>query len=538
MAKNKILHILFFTIVFSPLLSAQDNSDSLGFLKDSLSSIDKDRIKKTTPAMVSPSILDIKPELPKFNYNIKDRAIPFTAQEVEIKALAYQEDSRWNYGKGFVRAMYGNAKNARVQTGIHHQQKESYDVAFLGQYSSLNQAELSKNLNYRYIDGRIKSHIITGENVVLAAGMNGSLNRFTLWHPTSAIETGRIRNIFNHQLSINFSNIEVIRNGWNWKAGMSSRIVNISENSGFEAGICLSGSVQKTISKNINFDLEAGSDNIYTYADSNSVLDIFHIKPVFSFSNKKINIKAGLHMLAATSEGINIFPAADISYTLTNNGISLFAGTRQQQHHNSLANVSSINPYLLSNSFLNTASWSNHIFTGVRIFSSAVALESKVGMANSHNKLLFIQTPQLSEEFTVRYDNMSSLYFGTSVQYFPVEFLSVNGSVDLVQYNPETEANAFNMPEANIRLGCDLKLFQQKLIISPDIQFLKIIRQESISPFGDNTLFGLHMQVAYTISKHWHIEIQGNNLLDSNFDRWNGYRYFGRNFALGVQWLY
>ena len=259
------------------------------------------------------------------------------------------------------------------------------------------------------------------------------------------------------------------------------------------------------------------------------------------------------------------FPRAELLIAATNE-FKLYAGVDGGLTLNSYANLLQQNPYLVSDQYLKPTQTKYHIYFGIK---GDIEQNFKYDVSAGYGKLndiMFFEANGIFDNsltadrkgydyantFSAVYDNGTVSTVKGSVQYFPLENLALDGAISYQKYELDNYDDLYNVPLVKAEIGAQYTLLNKKLLLgfkgylatdrttnsfsdvtyvtSPDALVLSENREDKVGGYAD-----LNLSAEYKVHKNFSIFALGNNLLNTKYSAFGGYKVLGAQIVGGVK---
>ncbi len=233
---------------------------------------------------------------------------------------------------------------------------------------------------------------------------------------------------------------------------------------------------------------------------------------------------------------------------------------------NTYGDLLQANPFILSDQFLKPTETQYHFYVGLRgdidetfkyDFSAGYGKMRDIMFFQGNNLFDNVYTLNRSaynfaNTFSAVYDDGNVSDIKGSVQYFPLENLVLDGEVRFTKYDLKNYADIYNVPLVNASIGAKYTMLDKKLLLgfkgifasdrttnsfaiegvaNPNFVYQSTEnKNDKVGGYAD-----LNLSAEYKFHKNFSIFALGNNLLNSNYQTYKGYKVLGAQVVGGVK---
>ena len=259
------------------------------------------------------------------------------------------------------------------------------------------------------------------------------------------------------------------------------------------------------------------------------------------------------------------FPKAEVQFAAADE-FKFYGGITGGLHLNSYANLLEQNPYLVSDQELRATETKYKFYFGLRgDIDQQIKYDFSAGFGKM-NDILFFKTNDLfnydvdynrpaydfANTFSSVYDNGTVSEAKASIQYFPLANLSLDAEINFEKYNLDNNDNIYYKPLIEASLGGKYSMLDKKLNLGAKAIFGSdqttnsfelnndgINPNSFISTQNINDKVGgfadLNLSAEYKVHKNFSIFALGNNLLNTQYQTYKGYKVLGAQIVGGVK---
>ncbi|WP_312819478.1 TonB-dependent receptor [Kaistella carnis] len=259
------------------------------------------------------------------------------------------------------------------------------------------------------------------------------------------------------------------------------------------------------------------------------------------------------------------FPKAELQFAAADE-FKFYAGITGGLKLNTYANLLEENPYLVSDQELRATETKYKFYFGLRgDIDQQIKYDFSAGFGKMNDILFFRandlfnyevdyrrQAYDFANTFSSVYDNGTVSEVKGSVQYFPLANLALDAEVNFEKYNLDNYENIFNKPLVRASIGGKYSMLDKKLNlgakaifgtdmttnsfqlnregINPDFYISEQNNSDKVGGFAD-----LNLSAEYKVHKNFSIFALGNNLLNTQYQTYKGYKVLGAQILGGVK---
>ncbi len=259
------------------------------------------------------------------------------------------------------------------------------------------------------------------------------------------------------------------------------------------------------------------------------------------------------------------FPQAEVLFAAAQE-FKFYAGVKGGLHLNSYANLLEQNPYLVADQELRPTETKYKGYIGIRgDIDQTLKYDFNAGYGEVKD-IMFFRANSLFDEnvdanrnpydyantFSATYDNGTVSEVNASVQYFPLADLALQAEANFIKYDLDQYEHIYNVPLLRASIGANYMLLQKKLNVGAKMIFATDRTTNSFSYTNSGTspnyfipsentddkvggFADLNLSAEYKIHKNFSIFAHGNNLLNTNYQTFKGYKVLGAQILGGVK---
>ncbi|WP_419870584.1 TonB-dependent receptor [Chryseobacterium sp. CT-SW4] len=263
------------------------------------------------------------------------------------------------------------------------------------------------------------------------------------------------------------------------------------------------------------------------------------------------------------------FPQAEFQYAAAKE-FKFYGGVDGGLKLNTYSDLLQVNPYLVSDQMLKPTETKYHFYVGLRgDIDETFKYDVSAGFGKMKDILFYQGNGLFDNQYTLNrsaynfantfsavYDDGNVSDIKGSIQYFPLENLSIDGEVKFTRYDLKNYDDIYNVPLLNASIGAKYTLFEKKLMLGfkgifasdrttnsfaiegvADPQVVNAMIYQSTENRNDKVggYADLNLSAEYKIHKNFSIFALGNNLLSSKYQTYKGYKVLGAQILGGVK---
>jgi hypothetical protein len=301
---------------------------------------------------------------------------------------------------------------------------------------------------------------------------------------------------------------------------------------------------------NHSFALDLGLDYV-GYSDSATSWNpvFFLVRPVYRFSFAQYKFEAGMEidMVAentpeGSSFGVDAFPVLKAEVVIIEEKVKAYAEITGNRQINTFRSLAGMNPYMISTPVLKYTDEQIKIGGGITGNAGGMNFLAEAYYSHLRDMPLFVTdtTAQFDNTFAVLYDNIDLLKIRASLGYVKINELSVRLMAAYYHYIPNNEEKAWHMPNFEIGLEAGYT-FMEKYTVRGSVLALG----SKYAPVYDESgvlqaqkikgALDLGVGLEYQVNRMLAVYLDGNNLLNQNYQRWYEYPVQGILAMAGVK---
>jgi len=534
---NKSIQVIFHTFICSVLfctITAQQsaiNTDDVQVVK----SFEND-LKKTERIFSGPRPSAVHAPDIDYKYNLQVQPVEIDYPTPYIRPIAMKPEAKKHFRQGYLSALYGSLSNPQIDAGYDIYAQDYYNLGLHFSYLGFNDREIPLR-DLSKIHGIIEADYFLTRSTLLSLnlGYNNDKHSFFGFNDTLDLErTIDDRNIssFHFGGSIEQSLGDQSSIGAEvFVKNIKTDDISVQENSLKALGVVKSYLGKQKLS------LKGGLD--YTFL--NDSLDDSRFKHLVLYPSlllhpsKRVALMLGANMIY-DSEQFHFFPDVKLSLFVKESKLEIFGGVTGNLKKHSLQNLITDNPYFNgvfgpSNNVSSIDAFLGAEYNGNHRFSGSI----QMGYRQDDQMYFFQNDSSNPLVFTTLIDNVSSPYLEINSSYNLRHNIHLNMNILQRFISSDALEKPLYMPQSKVRIGAVFGFFEQSLEFGPELFYKQGTHFISLSNELGKTedLYDFNFVAKITFKNQFKIHFRAINLLHQEYERWHGYRDYGRHISGG-----
>ncbi|AZA55229.1 TonB-dependent receptor [Chryseobacterium sp. G0201] len=258
------------------------------------------------------------------------------------------------------------------------------------------------------------------------------------------------------------------------------------------------------------------------------------------------------------------FPQAEFQFAAAKE-FKFYGGVDGGLKLNTYSDLLQQNPFILSDQYLKPTETKYHFYVGLRgDIDETFKYDFSAGYGKMRDIMFFKANSLFDDTYTLNrsaynyantfsaiYDDGNVSDIKGSVQYFPLENLILDAEVKFTKFDLKNYENIYNVPLLNASIGAKYTMLDKKILLGFKGIFAsdRTTNSFAIEGIGSPALYqstentddkvggyaDLNLSAEYKIHKNFSIFAIGNNLLNSNYQTYKGYKVLGAQILGGVK---
>lgn len=258
------------------------------------------------------------------------------------------------------------------------------------------------------------------------------------------------------------------------------------------------------------------------------------------------------------------FPKAEVKIA-ADDAVQLILGVKGGLMHNAFGHITSENPFMLSHQYTQPTEEKYHLYFGLTgDIQQKVSYHLSFGTAKTNAILHFGANPLFNtaitndrngfdhaNTFQAKYANGNINQFALGLTYVPLQNLTLNTDLNIFDYKLDNNEKILNRPNFTASFGANYFALDKKLLLGAKA-YLVGTRETNFYTLTDDTIsytatedfrklpayFDLNLSAEYLFHKNFSAFLMGDNLLNKNYEIFQGYKVLGAQITGGVKFRF
>jgi len=515
--------------------------DTTGFLKtDNVEVIKAFEAKLADAIMLSinPKLPEIIPVVKKYNYDVT--IVPYAIEYPApiIRPVAMRRDDPPKVFKHYLKAGYGNLKNATGDLRLSHMFSDVIDWNLGLNYRSLDNSDEIPFQKFSSISGNTSLGFSVLETSRLEFDLGGGLEQRNFFYNegdrSDALTSEDVkRDITRISGGVQFYNAVENSTLVDYRIGLNGYYTSLSDIDEQEFNGIVDVELTKrredgisvSFTGGVDFNSSFGKNDLVGFAD-----------PYIRIAKSQVTVDVGLDYIFANEKSY-VFPRGELNFAIDKKAVQVYAGVDQVYHRNNMRNTVSYSPY--SNGFNGVATAvTRDFYAGAKGDILGLVYRAKVGYKDIQNQAYYNTIFQDSlRRFSVNTTDLKSYYVSGSVEVPIKDILTVGGSFTQNFFEDIGSGKLWHVPQLDLALYGIISLLDNKVNIRSDIFIRDGVEAQSTNgnEVALDDLFDLNLEATLTPVENVGIYVSGKNILDRTYRRWYGYPNVGIHLEGGIK---
>ena len=491
---------------------------------------------------ISASPLTADTSRPRLAYNIPAQNLFFSYQPIPLKPLSLQQDTALDLGlRNYLKVGFGNLTTPYVKSGFSFGDGKSSLVNLYADYTSSKGQIQYQDFSEVSIKGLGSYFTKTNEYYGGAGFAQHEYYQFGYDHAAHNYSKESIRRRYQDiQLNAGLRNITINSFDLNYNPNVQVNIFS-RENNISESSLIADLPIEKKFGESVSLKIDAKADVTSLTDKSGSVNtkttnNLFQVAPELVYYSGKFTFHGGATPAWDNGE-LSVLPNIYGEAQLQHNVLIVQAGWVGRFTKNTFRSLSGANPYMADpKQLLNTKEV--EYYGGIKAsLGKHFAFNAKVAYISYKNLPLFVNDSSDGKSFVIRNESqVSDLLFHTDLNLVSQDKFTLTAAADVNTYALFTDNNAaWHKIPIQLTGSFRWNAFKQVLLKADLFTFsgvpvlLKNNIETKLSPGTD-----LSAGAEFKITNKFSAWLDLNNILNSKYQRWNGYPVYGLNVIGGL----
>lgn len=534
---NKIVFLLPLCFLFSEL-QAQDTTHRQTI---QITSSYKPSLRNTVKINLYATPITPDTTRPRLAYNIPPQNLFFPYQPVSLKPLSLQTDTSLQLGgRNELKIGYGNLSTPYIKGGFSFGDGKHNLANIYGDYiSSRGKIE---NQDFSEINVKGTGSLFSAKNETYAAVAFSQHEHYLYGYDHAAYNflkpdirrsyqdlsaTVGIRNIVNNEIGVNYDpHLEVHEFSRENKANETNLILNLPVEKRF------SDAVSVKVTALGNFDRYQLKN-----ADSSIVNNLFQLAPEVVYYSDRFTFHGGITPSWNNGQ-LAVLPNIYAEAQLQQNVLMIQAGWVGRYISNSFRTLSKDNPFMQDPTFLNNTKEIQY-YGGIKAtVGKHFSFNAKAAFITYTDVPLFVNDTAAGNSFVMlNASKMNDLQIHGDMNFISQDKFTLTGALDLNSYSGihYNIAKAWGLYPLKLTGSFRWNAFEQVLLKADVIAFsgakalLKDGSEKNMKGGTDLSVGG-----EFKLNKQFSVWLDFDNVLNSQYERWNNYPVYGFQVIGGV----
>ena len=505
--------------------------------------------------LTSPDLIEVSSPAIDNQYDIDIGEVDLDYPPPYIRPIGMRPEKNPSIYHGYIQALYGTLNNPVLHGEYDVYKKDYFNLGAAVHYEAFSDQDVL-NKKYRKASGEVRGTYFLTEQTKINAlvsyeresvffyGLQDSA--FTSIQDSPLDSQNIQRDISHVQLTSSITqniNQSLIAEG-GFQYGLNS-----SNDSGIDENhIEAYGKIKYYTLKSLTAQVQAGIDYTFLNQDiDDRQFKHVYIEPSISFSKSKYSLHLSTRLLNDTEQSY-FLPNVSIKTNLSKE-ISLLLSGKSYITKHSLENLLTVNPFYNQSFTSSTNAVHQDISLTIDYHKvKQLSIKAQVGYQIFKDHYFFLNdfgdytfnnievlTANKPLEFSKITDDATDIYFRTELRYPVSNMINFRGQIEKHFINVDNIEKAWHVSSLNASLGADASLLQDRLMIGSSIHIQDGVPFIGLVDSGKTGIqYDLSVDIKARVIDRVMLNFQAMNLLNSEYERWNGYANFGLHLNGGI----
>lgn len=499
--------------------------------------------EKVRPVPLLPSIdTSTRPQ----TYSVQPRSVGVAYIAPKLRPIALKPEPPTSMYNGYVKAGYGSPNSPYVQAGYQFGQAKLYNVGLNVNHHSANYKSL-ENQRFSLTNVVAKGAFFAPNGMGIEGDIGFNSNAQWLYgydHERKTFSSSSAKQFFNGlEMGARLYNSQ--RTMADFDYGVGVRYYNLWDNfSANENSFDIKAEGTKWFAETnpLNVTIRANFNSLDTNGSVSQSLNTIFIKPNFTFHGDIFKVRVGMNLVSYKDD---FYPMPDLEATVNalGNQVVAYAGWKGDFLINSLRNLSSYNPYIITQrkekgkSIQIQNTQQTEFYGGLKGTLSSLDYQAQVGYQSNNNLALFLaDTADDFRRFTTLYDTVSIFNIRGTITMRLIKRLELTGTLSQNIYSSKNQERAWGLPSLDLNVGAKYTIIADKAFARGNLYVQNGVNYRNAQGQADRlgALYDLSLGAEYWASKNFGFFFDINNLLNNKRQRWFNYPIYGLNIMGGL----
>ena len=300
-----------------------------------------------------------------------------------------------------------------------------------------------------------------------------------------------------------------------------------------------------------------------------------HAAPQITFYKGKTSVSLGTNFTFLTAKKVldgqsehqnnsYWFPKAEVKIS-ADDAVQLLLGVKSGLRHNSFGQITQQNPFMLSHQYTRPTVEKYHLYFGLTgNIQQKLNYHLSFGTAKTDDILHFGANPLFNtainqdrrgfdhaNTFQAKYANGNINQFALGLSFVPLQNLTLNTDLNIFDYKLDNSEKILNRPNFTASFAANYFALDKKLLLGAKA-YLVGTRETNFYTLTDDALnytaaeefrklpayFDLNLSAEYLFHKNFSAFVMGDNLLNQNYEIFQGYKVLGAQITGGIKFRF
>jgi hypothetical protein len=497
----------------------------------------KPRVKQSPKPEWKPQLPPVDTSRPAFNPTVPQQTLYYTYNSPPLRPLALGKSDNERPYPNYVKAGGGNLSTIYLDAGIGGIYGDNYETGIHLHHLSQKGTIVNQQSSLSGLEAEGTLHNDMGD---WHASLTGAHNRYGYYGYNHLLHNYSMEDVSQAytlvRVAADMTNKKDSNSLLDYHPSISASTYNARYNT---SEITIGFNAPVTYTLNDNVGLHVGLAGAFTNYKSGNV----------STGNNFISAAPGLkmrfdnytaHALAGVALGKNgstyFLPDLELAFSMTDYLFRLSIGWQAQLRQNTYEQLTTENPYMVSN-YPVIQTKRDEVFAHVQgSLGKFYSYQARVSWWNYLDLPTFLNDTGDQKAFYLRYQNVNALSFQASLRYHVANKWSTGISGEYYSFYRSTDQHVWHEPATRFKWDVMVTPIP-KLDVSANMYLLTGIHalDATSSAVTLDPVVDLGVNAEYRFIPRLSAFLQLSNLLNSKYQRWQGYQVYGFNIYGGLR---